>query len=315
MNLDTFEMHKYYMSRNTSLAATGKHFGIHGTSLRKRFIKANLPRKSRNATREVYIDDENLKHLYLVKNHSMEELSKILDCARGTIWNRICDLGINMSGAEKSSRNNNRTWWSEKFTNYVKGVLSETKSLIDTAKITGASVDTMGLKNKEWGIQVGCWSNKNTKKAKALLIEHMDYDKVAEILGVSVSSLKSKNYRDLRVDLSSNSNLFGIRTVGKDGRRYMSKLESYVANFLFDNQIAYEYEVRVCKSRLWTCDFKIGDLWLEVDGLGEYRKHTGFNNYSDKNEKIEYYKAEKFNYVVLGKFTWKTQLEELFSIS
>jgi len=89
---------------------------------------------------------------------------------------------------------------------------------------------------------------------------------------------------------------FRQSVIGKDGRKYKSRIEADVAYELLSlwrkNQIvSYEYEARVLPERQWTCDFLIktnnGNIWLEVDGLRCNRKHPYD---SGNNEKIEYYK-------------------------
>lgn len=142
----------------------------------------------------------------------------------------------------------------------------------------------------------------------------MDYDKVAKILGITVDSLSSKNWRDLNIDLSDNSNVFGIPTVADDGNKYRSKFEASIANFLVKHSISFEYEKRVCNSKRWTCDFIIGDLWIEADGLGKFRKDAKDKLYTDGNEKIQYYKDNNYNYIILKRNSWKKKLCELLGL-
>lgn len=315
-DLDTKEMHTYYMSNNIGLVAAAKRFGITATSLAKRFKKANLPTKTRNQTREVAIDKDKLAQLYLINNLSIDELSNYFKCSRGTIWSNLCLLGINKSPEKaKSDRYDNYNLWTEEFTNKVKRVFEETKCIAETSKITGANEETIREKNKEWGIEVNFWNNKNTTKAKRLLEAHRDYDEVAKALGISKSSLACKNYRDWNIDLSDNSSLFGIPTVASDGNKYRSKLESYVADFLFANNIDYEYEKVVCDNRRWTCDFVVGDLWIEVDGLEDRRLATDGSTYSGNNEKIKHYKENGYRFIILNKANWKKQLKSALDLS
>ena len=92
---------------------------------------------------------------------------------------------------------------------------------------------------------------------------------------------------------------------GFDGRTYLSSIEKQVGDFLFNLKkegeiIDYEYEKKVCEDRAWTCDFYVikdsGNLWLEIDGMLASRKDPYG---SGKNEKIEYYKNNSFDYFVI----------------
>jgi len=93
--------------------------------------------------------------------------------------------------------------------------------------------------------------------------------------------------------------------IGNDQAKYLSLLELEVANYLFEAKnkniiINYEYEVRVCKERLWTCDFVVttndGKIWIELDGMRNNRKDP----YKRHNEKIEFYKNNNFNYKIFS---------------
>ena len=307
-------MHKYYMDNSVSLVDAGKHFGISASALRKRFVKNNLSTKTRNATRQVDLNCRVLKSLYC-DNWSIDELAKHFNCATGTIWNRLISLGINRKSEEsKSLREENYTLWTNEIEIEVKKILRSTGSLIKTAKITGLPVGTIEFKNKSWGIQIGFWNNNTASRGKKLLEEHMDYDKVAKILGITQNSLISKNHRSWKVDLSSNSTLLGIPTVANDGSKYRSKFEASIVNFLVSKDILFEYEKRVCKNKLWTCDFVIGDIWIEADGLCEWRTKLGQKSYSGEHEKIKYYKDHNFNYVILKRSGWKKKLISLLGV-
>jgi len=104
------------------------------------------------------------------------------------------------------------------------------------------------------------------------------------------------------------NDMFKHRTthIGKDGNAYKSKLELKAGDHLFqlkkDGRIVdYRYEVRVCDSRQWTCDFVIDtqegkSIWLEVDGLRSNR-HVP---YGPENDKICYYMDTGIKYHILS---------------
>jgi len=95
--------------------------------------------------------------------------------------------------------------------------------------------------------------------------------------------------------------------IGRDGNTYLSLIERRVGNVLFrlkNEKLIddYEYNILVCKERLWTCDFKIycgRIIWIEVDGMLSNR-HNPYN--SGKNEKIEYYKDNNYNLIIITYF-------------
>ncbi len=94
--------------------------------------------------------------------------------------------------------------------------------------------------------------------------------------------------------------------VGEDGTVYLSSLEKQIGDCLFNLKKGgmiknYEYEKKVCASRHWTCDFFVvmekNNIWLEVDGMLNNRR---FPYLSGKNEKIEYYKDNGFNFSIIS---------------
>ena len=89
------------------------------------------------------------------------------------------------------------------------------------------------------------------------------------------------------------------RYQGKDKIWYDSCEEMFIANTLFDNSIQYESHKRVCETRKWTCDFYLSDqdLWLEYDGLGQFRLHP-----KQFEEKINFYKTNNYKYLIITNY-------------
>jgi len=92
---------------------------------------------------------------------------------------------------------------------------------------------------------------------------------------------------------------------GADGAAYLSSMEKDAADELLAMRElgeidSYEYEVRVCDDRKWTCDFVVrrggGELWMEVDGMGKSR----YVPYDMGNEKIGHYEKSGMNYAVVS---------------
>ena len=65
--------------------------------------------------------------------------------------------------------------------------------------------------------------------------------------------------------LPHNENIYGIRTIGKDGFEYDSISESKIGDWLFDNGIEYENQVPYFDKMI--ADFKVGDMYIEYFGL------------------------------------------------
>jgi hypothetical protein len=93
-------------------------------------------------------------------------------------------------------------------------------------------------------------------------------------------------------------------TKGSDGVLYRSKFEANIANALLSLKTSgvitsYEYEKIVCSERKWTCDFFVKtqskELWIEADGMGKNR----FDPYDLDNEKIEFYTANNYKYLII----------------
>lgn len=91
--------------------------------------------------------------------------------------------------------------------------------------------------------------------------------------------------------------------IGNDNHKYLSLLEKKVGDTLYSLKkrkiINYEYNIFVCKERLWTCDFKVdygNILWIEVDGMLNTR-YKPYN--SGENEKINYYIKNKYNLLII----------------
>jgi hypothetical protein len=94
--------------------------------------------------------------------------------------------------------------------------------------------------------------------------------------------------------------------IGKDGNKYLSAIEKKMGDHLFCLKNkglikSYEYEKAVCVEKSWTCDFYVvsneKEFWIEIDGMNNNRRHPyGSGN----NEKIEYYKENKINYIIVS---------------
>lgn len=82
-----------------------------------------------------------------------------------------------------------------------------------------------------------------------------------------------------------------------DGHVVESVFEMEVDNFLFGNNIPHDVHVRVCQKRYWTCDFVVGDIWIECDGYnGNKRPGTGTKRLQ---EKLDYYHRYSYDLILI----------------
>ena len=102
--------------------------------------------------------------------------------------------------------------------------------------------------------------------------------------------------------LGSLSPINGKNIECEDGHLVQSKIEAKFDNWLSDKNIKHDIQIQLTSERNWTCDFVLqrddGEtLWVEIDGMGNLRKELGTEKLFE--EKIEYYKANDFNYLVI----------------
>lgn len=288
-----------------SLKDIGDKFNITASAVRKRLLSKNYKLRKRNDSKKILLPMDKIIKLYQ-EGKSIQDIAKELGFKKSLIGKAIKQLGLSRSPQEsKSIKSANYTNWTDELDATVKNHLEASRSLVDTAKYFNLSPNALQFRNKtKWRINLSFWNKETERTTIKLLEKYRDYDIVSKLLGITRFSLESKN-RELGVDLSDNSNLFGIPTVANDGNKYRSKIEAQVANYLIENNITFEYEVRVCKDRRWKCDFKIGSLWIELDGLGPYRRLTGDAPYDKLNAKIEHYKSNSMDYLILPKHGWR----------
>ena len=106
----------------------------------------------------------------------------------------------------------------------------------------------------------------------------------------------------------------GSKTECNDKHIAQSKFEAEFDNWLFEQNINHNTQIRVCKERAWTCDFVlIGNngktLWVEVDGMGKLREEYGHKETWE--EKLEYYKENNFYSLVVDKKNIEEQKKEI----
>ena len=82
-----------------------------------------------------------------------------------------------------------------------------------------------------------------------------------------------------------------------DGHIVHSRFELSVDNFLFSYKIQHLVQARVCLERNWTCDFVVGDTWIECDGYCGLERP--YNKSVKLQEKYDYYHKHSYNLIVI----------------
>jgi len=109
----------------------------------------------------------------------------------------------------------------------------------------------------------------------------------------------------------------GYPTECNDGHIVQSKFEAEFDNWLFEENIKHDIQVKVCNERAWTCDFVLinsygESLWIEIDGMGELRKEYGHKETWE--EKITYYRENDYRFIVIDKENIEESKHELKNI-
>lgn len=167
------------------------------------------------------------------------------------------------------------------------------------AKQFGTDAHTILSRLRSWDVEI----IKNRKP----LQKHIDVDVIAKMYAsgmttktiadeISVSPsviqrrLRSRGLIEPRTGM-------GIPHKTFNGEMVRSSFELFVANWLYDHVISYDYEPQIADTR-FMADFKVGDYFIEVCGM------HGMDNdrfgYDDRlRQKEELYKRHGLDYVLL----------------
>jgi hypothetical protein len=91
--------------------------------------------------------------------------------------------------------------------------------------------------------------------------------------GTATISKRFGNWNNalIHAGLPINDSIFGVKTVGKDGKLYDSVSESLIADWLFENGISYDNHVPYFNKLI--ADFKVGDYYVEFFGLSRIKEY------------------------------------------
>ena len=310
-SMKTQEIIKLYVNEKKSLTATAKSVGMAPKTVRKILLENGCKIRTRNATREIGLSEEALRDLYINHQMSCIEIASKLKVAHGTVHNYLKKYGFNNRSASMSKASDSYTLWDEKRLEKCRRLLLEHRSYQVVANLLNCTSSAVEDKNrKNWQIPMSVWIE-HGDEIQQYLARTRSYTETASHFQVSESALECKNQKSWHIDLSMNSTLFGIPTE-YNGTLYRSKKESIIARYLDEHDVEFEYEKPVTSGKRWTCDFYLlnYDMWVEYDGLEIGRESTKSIPYNRDNPKIRFYQEKGYHHMILGKRTWKQQLDE-----
>jgi transposase-like protein len=311
--MKTQEIIRLYVDEKKSLVATAKVLGMAPKTVRKRLLENGHEIRSKNATREAAISEDVLRDMYVGRKMSCAAIAEDLGVAHGTVHNYLKKYGLNNRSAVVSKSGDDYTLWDTERLEKCRQLLLEHRSYQVVAELLKCTPSAVENKNRDnWQIPMSIWSEREDE-IKSYLEKTRNYAETAFKFDVSEQALWCKNQKSWNIDLSMNSTRFGIPTE-YNGTLYRSKKESIIARYLNERNITFEYERKVKEGHNWTCDFYLPDydLWVEYDGLEIEREATKSVPYNRDNNKIRYYQENAFHHMILGKRTWKKQLDGFF---
>lgn len=273
-NNSSFEKIIEYFKECGNFTQTADQFSKNRSSLSKK-IKKNLDNWEfyQKTKKDKIWTEEEIKCLSQYPKLSLLKISEKLGRSYGSVKAKALREGLScennaIAAKESAKRNNNNIWNKEKIISYLL-VIKNTVSTHSEALEKYPQLYDAACR------YFGSWK-------KALKYCKIDYN---ELRQKTISNYKSL-YRAL------------------DNNYYDSKIEGVIANALFllkkVNLIKnYTPHKQVVHSRKWSCDFYVefndkSNLWIEYDGLKNCRPQRW-----RYDEKISFYKQNKFNYVVL----------------
>lgn len=307
-DVKTSEIYNSYINSKSSLDEIAKQYGMTATSIRKRFIKDGLKPRSRVDTRKIKLDMPILYDLYISKQLTTCEIANYFNCSPTTICKHLKSMGIIRTSAETKSINNpDYNTWSDFLVEKAKNLLIQIRSIKDVAEILGVKRKTLEAYNQnKFHIEVKLWTDDEHKIAKQILKETLSYEKTAKKLNSTYSAIQSMNLRHWHIQIPYSANTFGTPAQDNNNNWYRSKFEAKVADWFISHNIEFENEVKISDIHKWRVDFKVKDIFIEVDGLGNNRPNC--DNY-EKTEKIKFLRANNMKLIILTQENWEDLLE------
>lgn len=105
--------------------------------------------------------------------------------------------------------------------------------------------------------------------------------------------------------------MFANKHIASDGHKCDSLAEKIIDDWLYARKIEHQRSVPYPQNEQFTCDFVVGDYWIEFFGL--YREHKRYDEHREKKLKI----AKKYGLKLIGSYPEdlfpKNRLLERFS--
>jgi len=312
--MNTQSIIKMYVEEQRPIVEVAKAHGIAPKTAKKILLENGFEIRSKNATREKALTQEQLEDLYVRQKMSCADIAKYLGIAHGTVHNYLKKYGLNQRSVAQAKASDSYTLWDAARLEKCRLLLLEHKEYQVVADLLGCSASAVENKNREnWQIPMSIWVERNDE-IRECLEKTRNYADTAFKFNISEQALWHKNQKSWHIDLSMNSTLFGIPTQ-YNGTLYRSKKEAIIAQYLTERQISFEYEKKVKQDHGWTCDFYLStyDLWIEYDGLESSREQTKSVPYNRDNPKVRFYQENGYRHMILGKRTWQKQLDGFFA--
>jgi len=304
-----------YLNQRKPILEIIKELGVAGKTVRKILALNGYKCRTRNASREKGLTKEQLIALK-AEGLSVKEMSVRLGICNGSIHNYLVKYGLNnMSPAEAKAAKGLTILWTEEKLAVCKKLLEDGLTYKEAGTELGCTESAVdNINRSKLHVLGSIWQDEClTNQVKETLEKERNYATTAFRFNVSEETIRMKNQRSWHIDLSMNSTLFGIPT-DFNGVLYRSKKEAIIAQYLTEKSINFEYEKKVAEGERWTCDFYLPDydMWIEYDGLEENRDQTKAIPYNRDNPKIRHYQSNGYRHMILGKRSWKEQLDRFF---
>ncbi len=136
--------------------------------------------------------------------------------------------------------------------------------------------DIKNLNNSKINLSAKFMNDNYGKLFKGALKEFGTWENAVNSTGIDYKKIKDKYYKYLC----------------EDGHRVLSIPEMQVANWLYKNNVKYEYEPLISETRKFKGDFKVGKFWIEVLGGWAYKEARGENYKKRFDEKIKIFQQK-----------------------
>lgn len=300
LDLNKQEICKMYQ-KEKSLREIGEKYHVSQSVIGKRLKEWKVPKRDTIGER-----------LYLTKNEIIDKyldgtklriLAEQYTVSQTTIWKYLKLWQIDTSASRKLS-------WLKKHQKKILNLYCDKGySVAELSNIFNCSSYAIESRLRLWGVtprneRTSRWLQKLSESHRIKTIdqrredivklyrENHSINEIAYEFNVSPVTIYNRLKEwgeDTKSYISSTKTI-----LAKDGHIVRSKLERAVDDWLYSHGILHSYEVPLPGRNNYVCDFKAGDFWIEVWGMGklfEYEKR--------RHAKREYYKKRGLKLIEL----------------